>query len=158
MNGNQPQSPLPESAFAFNGSYVRSVDVKGRFNLPFKFLRGGSGPEEEKFVVARGADDSLSLMPHSVWMANFNRLRQEGAPGPKLRNYLRKMSSQSQTVEPDGQGRVAVSSEMLKAIGIDKKIEIVGMGEHMELWDPDALVKANAVTDDESEYDNQFFR
>ncbi len=157
MNDHPGSNPLPESAFAFHGSHTRAVDAKGRFNLPFKFLRGGSGPEEEKFVVSKGADGSLSLLPHSVWLANFNRLRQ-GEPGPKLRAYLRRMSTGSKVVEPDSQGRVAVSHEILAEFGIAKKITIVGMGNYMGLWDPAALEAFNAETDGDEAYNDEFFR
>jgi len=157
MNENQPTANLPESAFAFHGSHTRAVDAKGRFNLPFKFLRGGSGPEEDKFVAAKGADGSLTLLPLSVWVANFNRLRQ-GNPGPELRAYLRRMSTSSKVVEPDSQGRVAVSTEMLAKFGIDKKITIVGVGSYMELWDPATLGAMNAEVDNDTAFDNEFFR
>jgi len=158
MNENPHNTPFtPETAFAFHGSHTRAVDAKGRFNLPFKFLRGGSGPEEEKFVISKGADGSLSLLPHSVWLANFNRLRQ-GEPGPKLRAYLRRMSTSSRIVEPDSQGRVAVSCEILAEFGIDKKITIVGIGNYMELWDPAALEAVNAEVAGEDAFNDEFFR
>jgi MraZ protein len=158
MNENpHSTTPLPDSAFAFHGSHSRAVDAKGRFNLPFKFLRGGSGPEEEKFVVCEGADGSLSLLPHSVWLANYNRLRQ-GEPGPKLRAYLRRMSTNSKTVEPDSQGRVAVSREILAEIGVDKKVMIVGMGNYMELWDPATLAAMNAEDEGDDAFNDEFFR
>lgn len=157
MDDSLGSTPLPESAFAFHGSHTRSVDAKGRFNLPFKFLRGGSGPEEEKFVVSKGADGSLSLLPHSVWLANFNRLRQ-GKPGPELRAYLRRMSTNSKVVEPDSQGRVAVSHEILSGFGISKKITIVGMGDYMELWDPATLEAFNAEGEGDAAYNDEFFR
>ena len=157
MNEHLPSTPLIDTAFAFHGSHTRAVDAKGRFNLPFKFLRGGSGPEEDKFVISKGADGSLSLLPHSVWTVNFNRLRQ-GDPGPKLRAYLRRMSTASTIVEPDSQGRVAVSKGILSDFGIDKKITIVGMGNHMELWDPAALEAMNADVEGEAAFDDEFFR
>lgn len=155
---DHPYSPtLPETVFAFHGSHSRAVDAKGRFNLPFKFLRGGSGPEEEKFVISKGADGSLSLLPHSVWLANFNRLRQ-GEPGPQLRAYLRRMSTSSTVVEPDSQGRVAVSRDILAEFGIDKKIAIVGMGNYMELWDPETLETVNAQGEGDGAFNDEFFR
>jgi MraZ protein len=155
---DNPHSPsLPESAFAFHGSHSRAVDAKGRFNLPFKFLRGGSGPEEEKFVISKGADGSLSLLPHSVWLANFNRLRQ-GEPGPQLRAYLRRMSTGSTVVEPDSQGRVAVNREILAEFGIDKKVTVVGMGNYMELWDPGTLDAINAQGEGDGAFNDEFFR
>ena len=157
MNDQNATPQLPDAAFAFHGSHTRAVDAKGRFNLPFKFLRGGNGPDEDRFVVSKGADGSLSLLPHSVLLANFNRLRQT-EPGPKLRAYLRRMSTNSLIVEPDAQGRVAVSRETLLEYGIDKRIAIVGMGSYMELWDPAALEDANAEVEGEAAFDDQFFR
>jgi len=157
MNDYPGSTPLTESVFAFHGSHTRAVDAKGRFNLPFKFLRGGSGPEEAKFVVSKGADGSLSLLPHSVWLANFNRLRQ-GEPGPELRAYLRRMSTGSKVVEPDSQGRVAVNAEILSEFGITRKITIVGMGNYMELWDPTALAAFNAESEGDAAFNDEFFR
>ena len=157
MNEYPPAAALPISAFAFHGSHSRVVDGKGRFNLPFQFLRGGSGPEEDKFVISKGADGSLSLLPHSVWLANFNRLRQ-GEAGPQLRAYLRRMSTNSRIVEPDSQGRIAVSKEILDEFGIDRKVMIVGMGNYMELWDPDTLTAMNAEGEGEAAFNDEFYR
>jgi MraZ protein len=157
MNEHYQNPTMPDPAFAFHGSHTRAVDAKGRFNLPFKFLRGGSGPEEEKFVISKGADGSLSLLPNSVWTANFNRLRQ-GDPGPNLRAYLRRMSTSSKVVEPDSQGRVAVSKAILAEFGIDKKITVVGMGNYMELWDPATLEAINADSEADATFNDEFFR
>jgi len=157
MNGNQSSNPWPESAFSFSGSHVRSVDAKGRFNLPFKFLRGASGPEEEQFMISRGAENFLNLMPLSVWTTNFNRMRQKFS-GKKLRDYVRMANAASTGVSPDSQGRIAVGKDKLLVFGIDKKVEIVGIGDRMELWDPAALVKVNEVEVDYSDFDDEFFR
>jgi MraZ protein len=140
MNSDSGTTQPLDATFTFLGSYTRSVDAKGRFALPFRFRQGGSVPVEEKYVVSKGADGSLSLLPYSVWIGNFNRMR-EGQPSPELRANLRRMSLASTVVEPDSQGRVAVSPDTLAEFGIAKKISVVGMGSHMELWDPEALAK-----------------
>jgi MraZ protein len=140
MDFDKSAAAPDDFGFTFHGSYTRAVDAKGRFALPFRFRQGGAGPAEEKYVVARGADGSLSLLPYSVWIANFNRMRQ-GKPGPALRANLRRMSRNSLVLEPDSQGRVAVSPDFLADCGITKKIAVVGMGSYMELWDPDVLAK-----------------
>ena len=49
------------------------------------------------------------------------------------------MSLNSKMIAPDGQGRVAIPVEILQAIGVKKKITVVGMGPHMELWSPEAV-------------------
>jgi MraZ protein len=135
-----------EPAYTFHGDYTRAVDAKGRFNLPFRFRQGGSGPGDEKYVVARGADGSLAIHPHDVWLAIFQRMRQ-GEPGPKLRANLRAMSLGSKVIEPDAQGRVQVPVEMLGTVGITAKVTVVGMGSYMELWSPESLADRMAGTD-----------
>lgn len=155
MDRDSTTSRPPASDFTFHGTYTRAVDAKGRFNLPFRFRQAG---QEEKYVVAKGADDSLALLPYSVWIENFNRLR-EGEPGAPLRKNLRSMSLSSKVVEPDSQGRVAVTPEILQSYGITQKITIVGMGSFMELWDPETL--AGITADGEvldSTFMDEFYR
>ena len=151
--GNMDREPTTsrplEHAFTFHGSYTRAVDAKGRFNLPFRFRQVG---QEERYVVSKGADVSLTLLPYSVWIENFNRMR-EGQPGAQLRKNLRSMSLASKVVEPDSQGRVAVTPEILKACGVTQKITIVGMGSYMELWDPQTL---EGITSGSDELDSTF--
>ena len=150
------ENQLP--AFTFHGSYTRAVDVKGRFALPFRFRQGGSVPVEEKYVVSQGADGSLSLLPYAVWITNFNRMRQ-GKAGSELRANMRKMSLASTVVEPDSQGRVAVSAETLAGCGISRKITVVGMGNYMELWDPESLAQLNSGSDEvDSGFMDEFYR
>lgn len=158
MDFDQTAAGLGEGGSTFHGSYTRSVDTKGRFNLPFRFRQSGPGPAEEKYVVSRGADGSLSLLPYSIWIANFNRLRQ-GTPGKDLRGNLRRMSLASKTVEPDAQGRVAIPPEILAANGIGKRITVVGMGSYMELWSPEALAQLEAgLEDPDAGFLDEFYR
>ena len=72
---------------------------------------------------------------------------------------MRKMSLASTVVEPDSQGRVAVSVETLAACGISKKITVVGMGNYMELWDADSLAQLNSGSDKvDSGFMDEFYR
>jgi MraZ protein len=145
-------------SFTFHGSYIRSVDAKGRFALPFRFRQGGSVPVEEKYVVSQGADGSLSLLPYAVWIANFNRMGQ-GRSGRELRANKRKMSLASTEVKPDSQGRVAVPVETLATYGISNKITVVGMGNYMELWDAESLAELNSGSEEvDSGFMDEFYR
>jgi MraZ protein len=140
---NANTSTPTAASYTFHGDYTRAVDAKGRFNLPFRFRQGGSAPGEEKYVVSRGADGTLAVHPHTMWIAAFERARQ-GEPGAQLRANLRRMSLGSKTVEPDSQGRVQVPRELLASVGIEDKVTVVGMGSYMELWSPDTLAEATA--------------
>lgn len=144
-------------AFTFHGSYTRAVDAKGRFALPFRLRLGGTDQSEEKYMVSRGADGTLSLQPYDVWVANFNRLRGE-APSQKLRDYLRRMSANSTQVTVDAQGRVAIAPERLAEFGIDKKITVLGVGSYMELWSPEVLAARSRDGEGDAAFDDEFFR
>lgn len=144
-------------AFTFHGSYTRAVDAKGRFALPFRLRRAGAEQVEEKYMVSRGADGTLSLQPYDVWVENFNRLRSE-PPSQKLRDYLRRMSANSAEVTVDAQGRVAIAPEKLAEYGIDRKITVLGVGSYMELWSPDALAARAGDEADDAAFDDAFFR
>ncbi len=143
MNFDPQTSGSGDFPFTFHGSYTRAVDAKGRFHLPFRFR--GQAPasvveeeEREKYMISPGLDGSVTLTPHSEWMANFNRLRAE-EPSPEKTRDLRLMSLNSKMISPDSQGRVAIPQEILQGLGIQKKITVVGMGAHMELWSPEAV-------------------
>jgi MraZ protein len=144
-------------AFTFHGSYTRAVDAKGRFALPFRLRQAGTDQSEEKYMVSRGADGTLSLQPYEVWVASFNRLREE-KPSQKLRDYLRRMSANSTQVSVDAQGRVAIAPERLAEFGIDKKITVLGVGSYMELWSPEALAARDQADENDAEFDDEFFR
>lgn len=158
MEDTTPTPAPPRTPYTFHGAYTRSVDVKGRFNLPFRFRQGGPGAGVEKYVVSRGPDGGLTIHPHEVWTESFERLR-AAAGSKELRRNLRLMSLSSREVEPDSQGRVAVSPELLEAVGISRKVTVVGVGAYMELWDPDALAADDGGDDAlEEGFVNEFFR
>ncbi len=127
--------------YTFGGAFTRSVDSKGRFHLPFRFRsKSGGGPvedeEREKYMFSPGHDGSITLMPHSVWEDNFNRMRSDEPTDEDIRNR-RLMSLMSRMVQPDAQGRVAIPAEFKALLGLDKKVTVVGMGTYMELWVPE---------------------
>ncbi len=147
-----------ETTVVFHGSHVRAVDAKGRFNLPFQFRRTGAAQGTERYMVTGGPDGTLNLLPFSEWMAAFNRMRQR-EPNRSLRDELRRMSVNSRVVEPDAQGRIAVSPEILSRAGIGKKVLVMGMGNYLELWDPDRFAAyETGLGDADTDFLNEFFR
>ena len=132
-----------ESASCFHGSYTRSVDAKGRFNLPFRFRRSGSVHADERYVVSDGPDGTLNLLPYVEFVAAFNRARRR-KPGQGQRTELRRISHNSRVVEPDAQGRIAIAPDFLAPYGITGKVLVIGMGNYMELWDPEQFAAQQA--------------
>lgn len=141
----------------FTGSFERVVDAKGRFNLPFRFRRGGGSAEDEPYVVTPGADGGLALFPKEEWDLAFQKVQQRSRE-KEWRLEIRRLSASSFDVSPDGQGRVMVPQELLSKAGIERKVLVVGMGRYMELWNREAFTAAQPAREEPaSEFRDEFF-
>ncbi len=158
MNHYETASSWTSAPCNFTGEYTRAVDAKGRFNLPFRFRKALPGNEEEKYVLTSSPEGALALMPYATWLENFNRVRQ-GPPSKARREFLRMMSRASHEVTPDSQGRIAVPARFLAAAGVAKKVTVIGVGDYMELWNPESLPEISTSPQEMNEQlSNEFFR
>jgi MraZ protein len=148
---------IEDVTYYYQGSYTRSVDEGGRFNLPFRFRRSGGSAGDEKFVLTEGPDRILCLMPHTEWLRAFKRIRRQGLD-EKRRQELRRQSHNSEIMTPDSQGRIKVSPETLDRYGIGDKILVMGMGHYLELWNPEKHAKHQASLEKPDQgFMNEFF-
>jgi MraZ protein len=69
------------------------------------------------------------------------------------RARVRQISAQTFDITPDAQGRVSVPSVLLERVGITRRVKVIGMGNSMELWNPETFV---ADQKDLSEMDQDF--
>lgn len=146
------------SEYCFHGAYERAVDAKGRFNLPFRFRRGGGAAEDEKYVVTPGADGNLAVFPLEEWERTFRRIKSRSSAA-EWRARVRQISARSFDLVPDSQGRVSVPMELLEAAGIGRRIKVVGMGQSMELWDPERFASSQQdMSDADPEFMNELFQ
>ena len=108
------------------GEFEHTIDDKSRLTLPAKFREALSGG----LVITRGMDGCLYCYPQASWerlveerLAGLDPLSREGR---LMHRYFFAGASEA---EPDKQGRV-----MLPA-GIDREVVIVGVRDHLEIWD-----------------------
>ena len=131
---------------SFSGSYDRAVDLEtGRFNLPFRFRREDEDGHPADYVVTPGLDGNLSIYLADIWDDVFEEAKDD-AETVEDTAYIRDISANTYDITPDSQGRVQVPTHMLKSIGVGKKVFVVGMSNHLELWDKDVYTahqKAN---------------
>ena len=125
----------PRGSRIFSGSYERAVDPKGRFNLPFRYRRGGEG-EPDDYVVTLGVDGNLNIYPAAVWEEVFAEAKLDAVTVAE-QAMIRYISENTFDLNPDKQGRVMVPVHLLASVGIDRKVLVLGYGNHLELWDKD---------------------
>ena len=126
------------------GTYYHTIDSKGRVFVPAKFRDELS----ETLYAHKGLDDCISIYSETEWAKFIERLNKTG--------YLSEMSfrrfflASAKELSPDAQGRIVLPLELRKRAKIDKDVTIIGMDDHIEVWNDDMLAADSMEFDKES--------
>jgi MraZ protein len=119
------------------GGFTHSVDKKGRFNVPAQIRTGMAASAEGTFIISRGPEGCLDAYPLDEWNRRVRRLR--SIPNKKIgRYYKRRILSDAVICKMDVHNRVLIPPEILRDVGIEGRVFILGQLDHLELWDPEA--------------------
>lgn len=110
------------------GKYTHSLDSKNRIIIPSK-IKDQLG---ETITIMRGSDKCLTLYSAEEWENYANKISE--LPKTEVRALTRYLYSNSMEVQPDSQGRVTLTPEMLAFAGITKNVITVGCGKYAEVW------------------------
>ncbi len=123
----------------FKGNAEYSVDSKGRVAIPAKF-RGALNPEANgTFTIVSGMDDCIQLYPADVWATKEEEMGRLNMYREDVRDALRLMLMNADDVTLDKQGRVMIGRGHLDAAGIEEKALMLGVLDHIEVWNPDVF-------------------
>jgi MraZ protein len=117
------------------GTFSRAVDEKLRVAIP-KPLREALGTlAQGALYVTPGTDGSLALYTEESLAALAERLSQASPNAQDVRAFGRLFYARAQAAELDGQGRVRVPAELAALAGLSKEAVLIGVQDHLELWD-----------------------
>jgi MraZ protein len=88
-------------------------------------------------VLTRGSDRCVAAYPLDEWRRYELEYAKLNQYDEQSRFFLRTVLAWSEEVELDGQQRIMVPKKYLDFAGIDGKVVIVGMIDHIELWQPE---------------------
>lgn len=136
------------------GEYHHSIDEKGRVTIPSK-IREEVG---EIFILARGLDNCLFVYPKEEWNHVIEKYR--ALPNTKeARNFMRFLLSGAIECSFDKQGRISISTPLLKYAGLEKECIIIGVNDHLELWSKNRWEEFMETNESEfSDLADQLFR
>jgi MraZ protein len=121
----------------FVGTYPLTIDAKGRLSVPFVVRDKMTREEDGKYfyVLPGRRRGTLMLFPDKY----FERTRLHRYPADKVTDstyaYQQFEYSQSALLEPDSQSRISIPERLLKRAGIDREATLIGVQDHLELWD-----------------------
>ena len=128
------------------GTYSHALDTKWRLIMPAK-LREDLGDE---FIITKSLDHCLSIYPKEEWEKFIEKLSQlpkiSSEPARRLRRFY---FGNSQILETDKQGRVLIPASLREYAGLSREVTLVGVDDHVELWDTETWNGYNEGTDAE---------
>ncbi len=133
----------------FFGNYQGTQDEKGRVHIP-SILAKQVGDEDMMMVAQWGA--CLAAFPKPFFDQLAERLRELGKDASKI-PVVRKIIS-GFFAGTFKNGKLLIPQEMRNDFNLDKKIQIVGMLDHIEIWNrpdwdkQDSLREMKSVRDD----------
>jgi len=134
---------------SFKGQYEHSIDAKGRVAFPAKLRKSLSPNAQERFTIVRGQESCLYLYPEDEWQNVEKKLSQINNFTKKGRLAKRNFLRYAEDLSLDKQNRIALPSDLTEYAQMDGKAVFLGMGEYIEVWDPDKLAEADAALDDD---------
>ena len=121
---------------AFKGSYEYSVDNKGRINIPAKLKKYVSPEANDSFTVTRGFEKCLYVYPKDEWEKLEDSIRDLSPTNAQHRFFMRMLLQQAVESQLDGQSRITIPKDLLQFASIESEVLILGVLEHIEVWNP----------------------
>ncbi len=116
----------------FIGEFRHNLDNKNRVIIPAKF-REELG---DLFVVTKGLDGCLTIYTENQWTTLLEQLQKLPSTKREARLYIRSLTAKATECECDPQGRIKLPSYLLEEGSLEKECVIVGVADHVEIWNP----------------------
>ena len=127
------------------GSFEHMLDAKGRVFIPAKW-RESVG---DTLVITLGLLESTSaacLTGRSMeeWERFSQKLSALPVSDTQGQAIRRKLYSMAAACEIDKQGRILIPAQLRDLAGLNKDATLVGIDDHIEIWNPETLAAYNA--------------
>lgn len=113
------------------GHYEHTLDEKGRLVIPRK-LRDELG---QLVYILKGFDGALAVYQANKFEELVAQIDKMPFNKASARSYIRAQLSSACDLEVDKMGRVQLPTHLLNKYSIGKDVVILGVGDHMEIWD-----------------------
>jgi MraZ protein len=116
----------------FLGTWDNSIDETGLIALPTSYRSA----LREGVIITRGFDLCLQGFSLEAWMRLAQRISALPLGVADARSLRRLLFGAAQQVQPDGQGRVALTADLRAHAGLSDTAVITGLDWYFEIWSP----------------------
>jgi MraZ protein len=118
----------------FRGSFVHTIDEKGRLSVPTRFREVIGSREDQRLVITRGSNGCLWVYPMDRWLLVEEDVDRRPA-GPAKDMFLRHYIAPSQDLVMDKMGRILIPQGLREEAGLDREVVVAGTLGKFEIWD-----------------------
>ena len=119
------------------GEYVCKLDAKGRLVLPSRLKASLPESSSSELYLVKGFEPCLLLYPLVEYKKIFSRIDGLNEFNVDYRRLQRNFFRGSASVELDNAGRFLIPKIMLTHATLERECVLVGIGNRMEIWNPD---------------------
>ena len=121
----------------FSGEYECKIDAKGRIVLPAKLKAKLPEMNTSELVIKRGFEPCLVIYPVLEWNKVFLKVSGLSEFDKEFRTFQRSFLRGATEVDMDGNGRILLPKTMTKFAEVAEEVIVVGVGNRIEIWNPD---------------------
>ena len=122
----------------FRGSFVHTVDAKGRVSVPAKFRDFIFAANDDRVVITNFRSKSapcLDAHPYAEWLRLEERMSQRPQFNPKVEAFTHYYISNAQECQVDKQGRILLPPLLRTYAELRDEVMFTGHGSKFRLWD-----------------------
>lgn len=134
----------------FTSEYECKLDTKGRLVLPAKIKNNLPEVSTAELVIRKGFEPNLILYPMVEYKKIHHKISSLSEFNPEQRKLKRNFFRSIAQVELDSANRILVPKTMLVHAQIDKEAILIGMGNYIEMWNPEVFEQH--LIEDANEY------
>jgi MraZ protein len=116
----------------FLGTYTSTLDIKNHLETPPVFKEQIAGG----LFLTQGFDRNLLAFTPAAFQGLYQKVRSLNMVDPLARLLLRLILGAAYDLKVDGDGRLAVPSELKDFADLQENVLLVGQGEYFEIWSP----------------------
>ncbi len=123
----------------FTSEYECKLDTKGRLVLPAKFKASLPEVSTHELIIQKGFESNLILYPMLEYKKIHAKISALSEFDPEKRKFKRNFFKRITQVDLDNSGRILLPKSALAHAEIEKEAILIGMGNQIEIWNPQLL-------------------
>ena len=145
---NQPA----KTVMSFQGAIALTLDAKGRLAIPARHrgaltaaLADREASTEGGLILTAHPHKCLLLYPEPAWTPIRDRILKAPSFDTRSAALKRVLIGNAREEGMDSAGRLLVAPELREFAGLERKVWMVGLGSHFELWSDAGWQAQNAA-------------